>query len=59
MSELRVREERGLSGLSFDGQVRRAFFSLPPEIKVDLVGRVRQGALERHLVYFLRGRRQQ
>jgi len=55
MSELSVGEERGLSGLSLDGQVRRAFFSLPPETVVDLVGRVRQGALERQLVYFRQG----
>src|SRR3990172_11106586 len=55
MSELSVGEERGLSGLSLDGQVRRAFFSLPPETMVDLVGRVRQGALERQLVYFRQG----
>jgi hypothetical protein len=51
MSELSVAEERGLSGLNLDSQVRRAFFSLPPETMVDLVGRVRQGSLDRNLVY--------
>ena len=55
MSELSVAEERGLSGLNLDSQVRRAFFSLPSETVVDLVGRVRQGSLDRNLVYFREG----
>lgn len=55
MTELTVAEERGLLGLSLDSQVRRAFSALPPETMIDLVGRVREGARQRQLVYVRQG----
>jgi hypothetical protein len=55
VTELTVAEERGLLGLSLDSQVRRAFSALPPETMIDLVGRVREGARQRQLVYVRQG----
>jgi hypothetical protein len=55
VTELTVAEERGLLGLSLDSQVRRAFSALTPETMIDLVGRVREGARQRQLVYVRQG----
>jgi len=48
-------EEQGLSGLSLDSQVRRAFFSLPPEAVLDLVHRLPDEAVKRKLIYMRDG----
>ena len=48
-------EEQGLSGLSLDSQVRRAFFSLPPEALLDLVRRLPDEAAKRKLTYMRDG----
>jgi len=40
-------EEQGLSGLSLDSQVRRAFFAMPSETVLDLVRRFPEEAARR------------
>jgi hypothetical protein len=44
-------EELGLSGLSLDSQLRKAFYALPPQAIVDLVQRTAEEARSRHLIY--------
>ena len=45
-------EELGLSGLSLDSRVRKAFYALPPATIVDLWEQMNAGAKARNLVYF-------
>jgi hypothetical protein len=51
-------EELGLSGLSLDSRVRKAFYSLPPEAIVELSERMTAEALRRNLVYYRDGDRE-
>ncbi len=48
-------EELGLSGLSLAGRVREAFSKLPESAVVELVRRMRDEALRRHLIYLRDG----
>ena len=48
-------EERGLSGVSLDSRVRRAFSALPPEAIVELTGRMIEEAFSRKLIYLRDG----
>ena len=48
-------EEQGLSGLSLDSQVRRAFFAMPSETVLDLVRRFPEEAARRKLTYMRDG----
>jgi len=48
-------EERGLSGVSLDSRVRRAFFALPQEAIVELTGRMIEEAFKRKLIYLRDG----
>ncbi|HEX4146507.1 MAG TPA: hypothetical protein VHY91_23605 [Pirellulales bacterium] len=49
-------EELGLSGLSLDSRVRKAFYGLPPATIVDLWERMNTEARVQNLVYFHEGR---
>src|SRR5580704_9523236 len=49
-------EELGLSGLSLDSRVRKAFYALPPATIVELWERMNTEAHEQNLVYFHEGR---
>ena len=44
-------EELGLSGLSLDSQLRKAFYALPPQAILDLVRRTAEESRLRHLIY--------
>jgi hypothetical protein len=48
-------EERGLSGLSLDGRVRKIFYAIPPQTMVELAGRMVDEAFKRGLVYLRNG----
>jgi hypothetical protein len=48
-------EELGLSGSSLAGRVRKAFYMIPPAELVGLIGRIREEALRRHLIYLRDG----
>ena len=54
MAILTPAEELGLSGLSLDSRVRKAFYAMPPEQVVDLYRRMEDEAIRRSLLY-LRG----
>ena len=49
-------EELGLSGLSLDSRVRKAFYALPPATIVELWERMNTEARAQNLVYFHEGR---
>jgi len=49
-------EELGLSGLSLASRVRAAFHALPEQTVVELIGRIREEAVRRHLIYLRDGR---
>lgn len=55
MTLLTPAEERGLSGLSLDSRVRRAFLALPPQTLSDLSARMMAEALQRDLIYLRDG----
>jgi hypothetical protein len=48
-------EELGLSGLSLASRVRKAFLALPEPTVVNLIGRIREEAVRRHLIYLRDG----
>ena len=48
-------EELGLSGVNLASRVRRAFFRIPEEQLVELMQRMREEALRRHLIYLRDG----
>src|SRR5262249_55520419 len=48
-------EELGLSGLSLASRVRAAFQALPEQTVIELIGRIRDEALRRHLIYLRDG----
>src|SRR5947207_8677310 len=48
-------EELGLSGLSLAGHVRNAFSQMPESELLDLLTRLRDEALRRHVVYLRDG----
>jgi hypothetical protein len=48
-------EELGLSGLSLASRVRAAFQALPEQTVVELIGRIREEAVRRHLIYLRDG----
>jgi hypothetical protein len=48
-------EELGLSGLSLASRVRKAFYKIPESELVELMGRVREEAFRRHLIYLRDG----
>ena len=48
-------EELGLSGASLAGRVRRAFHHIPEPALVDLMQRIRDESLRRHLIYLRDG----
>src|SRR4051812_28034024 len=48
-------EELGLSGLSLASRVRKAFHQLPEATIVELMGRLREEAFSRHLIYLRDG----
>jgi hypothetical protein len=49
-------EEMGLSGLSLASRVRQAFYQVPEADLVDLIRRIDQEALRRHLIYLRDGK---
>lgn len=51
-------EELGLSGLSLDSRVRKAFYALPPERIAELQDRMTEAALRRKLFYFRDGQQE-
>lgn len=55
MSILTPAEERGLSGLTLDSQIRQAFGQLSPAEVAELVQAMQAGALKRRLVYMREG----
>ena len=44
-------DERGLSGLSLDSQVRKVFYAIPPQTIADMAARMVDEAFQRGLVY--------
>lgn len=48
-------EELGLSGLSLASRVRKAFHNIPEATVIELIGRIREEALRRHLIYLRDG----
>jgi hypothetical protein len=48
-------EELGLSGLSLEGRVRKAFYQLPETAVAALINRIREESFRRHLVYLRDG----
>jgi hypothetical protein len=48
-------EELGLSGLSLASRVRAAFHALPEQTVIELIGRIREEAVRRHLIYLRDG----
>ena len=44
-------EELGLSGAAIASRIQLAFHRLPETVLADLLERLREGALQRHLVY--------
>src|SRR5687767_9843250 len=48
-------EELGLSGLSLASRVRKAFYTLPQAATVELIDRIREESIRRHLVYLREG----
>jgi hypothetical protein len=48
-------EELGLSGLSLASQVRKAFHQIPEPTLVQLMRRIRDEAVRRHLIYLRDG----
>jgi hypothetical protein len=48
-------EELGLSGLSLASQVRKAFYQVPAPQLTGLIGRIREEAIRRHLIYLRDG----
>jgi hypothetical protein len=48
---LTVAEELGLSGLALSSRVQRALYGLPEPELLELIERLRQGAMERHVIY--------
>jgi hypothetical protein len=48
-------EEMGLSGLTLAGRVRKAFYQVPETTVAGLIGRLREEALRRHLIYLRDG----
>ena len=48
-------EELGLSGLSLASRVRKAFYTIPEAELAELIGRIRDEAFRRHLVYLRDG----
>jgi hypothetical protein len=48
-------EELGLSGLSLAGRVLKAFYTIPEPELVTMIGRLREEAVRRHLVYLHSG----
>jgi hypothetical protein len=48
-------EELGLSGLSLEGRVRKAFYKLPEADVAALLGRIREESFRRHLIYLRDG----
>src|SRR5262249_58637956 len=51
-------EELGLSGLNLASRVRKAFYKLPEDDILDLMRRIGEEALRRHVVYMRDGRRE-
>jgi hypothetical protein len=48
---LTAAEELGLSGLALSSRVQRALYGLPEPELLQLIERLRQGAIERHVIY--------
>ena len=48
-------EELGLSGHSLASRVRKAFYQLPEAALVNMIGRIREESLRRHLIYLRDG----
>jgi hypothetical protein len=48
-------EELGLSGLSLANRVRKAFYKIPEEQLIELLGRIRDESMRRHLCYLREG----
>src|SRR3954453_2349646 len=48
---LTVAEELGLSGLALSSRVQRALYGVPEPELLELIERLRQGAMERHVIY--------
>jgi hypothetical protein len=48
-------EELGLSGLSLASRVRKAFYQIPAAQVINLIGRIREEAIKRHLIYLRDG----
>jgi hypothetical protein len=48
-------EELGLSGLSLEGRVRKAFYQLPEAAVAALLRRIREESFRRHLIYLRDG----
>lgn len=48
-------EELGLSGLNLASRVRKAFFRIPEASLITLIGRIREEAFRRHLIYLRDG----
>ncbi len=55
MTLLTPAEERGLSGVSLDSRVRRAFQALTPQTIADLIGQMTAEAFKRELIYLREG----
>jgi hypothetical protein len=51
-------EELGLSGLSLASRVRKAFYKIPEPALVELIGRIHDESLRRHLIYLRDGERE-
>src|SRR5437773_1170720 len=52
---LTTAEELGLSGVALSSRVQRALYGLPESQLAGLIERLRQGAVERHVVYLRDG----
>ncbi len=48
-------EELGLSGLSLASRVRKAFYTIPEPLVVEMIQRIREESFRRHLVYMRDG----
>jgi hypothetical protein len=55
MTLLTPAEERGLSGLSLDSRVRRAFYAIPPQTVAELAASLTEEAFKRKLIYYRDG----